>query len=198
MTQRKLEEGAASAGIPRFAQESGNAPVLVTAGACASPARSNDESPVSLTRSQLQAVVETCEFDRWMNLKVEALDDTTLTMRLPFRAEIVGTPKVDRLHGGVVASLIDAAGCYLLIGLLNKRVSTANLVVDFLRPAHGELIAVARLVKMGRRICNLTVEVTGADGKLAATGRLTVVPSNVVVGEEGQMIGSTVPRGPEQ
>lgn len=153
---------------------------------------------MSLTRSQLQAVIETCEFDRWMNLKVEALDDTTLTMRLPFRAEIVGTPKVDRLHGGVVASLIDAAGCYLLIALLNKRVSTINLVVDFLRPAHGELTAAARMVKMGRTVCNVTVDVTGADGKLAATGRLTVVPSNLVVGEEDKMIGSTASRDPEQ
>ncbi len=144
---------------------------------------------MSLTRDQLQAVVETCEFDRWMGLRVQSLDDATLTMLLPFRTEIVGTPKVNRLHGGVVAGLIDAAGCYLLIALLVQRVSTANLVVDYLRPAHGEMVAVARLVKMGRRICNVTVEVTGADGKLAATGRLAVVPSNVAVGDEDQMIG---------
>lgn len=142
---------------------------------------------MSLTRDQLQAVIGTCEFDRWMGLQVESLDDTTLTMRLPFRAEIVGTPKVNRLHGGVVASLIDAAGCYLLIALLVKRVSTVNLVVDFLRPAHGDMVAVARMVKMGRTICNVTVEVTGSDGKLAATGRLTIVPSNVTVGEEDQL-----------
>lgn len=151
---------------------------------------------MSLTRDQLQAVVETCEFDRWMGLKVQSLDEATLTMLLPFRTEIVGTPKVNRLHGGVVAGLIDAAGCYLLIALLTNRVSTANLVVDYLRPAHGEMVAVARLVKMGRRICNVTVEVTGADGKLAATGRLSVVPSDVALGEEEQMIGSAAPREP--
>ena len=151
---------------------------------------------MSMTCDQLQAVIETCEFDRWMGLQAVSLDDTTLTLRLPFRAEIVGTPKVDRLHGGVVASLIDAAGCYLVIALLVKRVSTVNLVVDFLRPAHGEMLAVARLVKLGRQICNVTVEVTGADGKLAATGRLTIVPSNVTVGEEEKFTGSTAPRGP--
>ncbi|MEY2892183.1 MAG: hypothetical protein RJA98_2091 [Pseudomonadota bacterium] len=142
---------------------------------------------MSLTREQLQTVIETCEFDRWMGLRAESLDDATLTVRLPFRAEIVGTPKVDRLHGGVIASLIDATGCYLVIALLVKRVSTVNLGVDFLRPAHGELVAVARVVKMGRQICNITVEVTGADGKLAATGRLTIVPSNVAVGQEDQL-----------
>jgi uncharacterized protein (TIGR00369 family) len=149
---------------------------------------------MSLTQEQLQAVIETCEFDRWMNLKVQSLDESTLTVKLPFRSEIVGTPKVNRLHGGVVASLIDAAGCYLLIALLVKRVSTVNLVVDYLRPAHGEMIAVARLVKLGGRICNVTVEVTGSDGKLAATGRVTVVPSNVTVGEEDQMSRAVAPQ----
>lgn len=143
---------------------------------------------MTLTRDQLQAVIETCEFDRWMGLKVESLGDTSLTLLLPFRAEIAGTPKVNRLHGGVVASLIDATGCYLLIALNVKRVSTVNLVVDYLRPAHGEMVAIARIVKMGRKICNLTVEVTGADGKLAATGRVTIMPSDVALGEEEQMI----------
>jgi uncharacterized protein (TIGR00369 family) len=158
----------------------------------------NERPLISLTRNQLQAVVETCEFDRWMGLKIQSLDEATLTMLLPFRAEIVGTPKVNRLHGGVVASLIDAAGCYLLIALLVKRVSTANLVIDYLRPACGEMVAIARLVKIGRRICNVMVEVTGADGKLAATGRLTVVPLDVALGEEEQMIGSAAPSEPEQ
>ena len=131
------------------------------------------------------------------NLRVRSLDGpesrgtgrANAELRLPFRAEIVGTPKVNRLHGGVLASLIDAAGCYLLIAVLGKRVSTANLVVDFLRPAHGEMLAVARLIKKGSRICNVTVDVTGPDGKLVATGRLTVVPSNVAVGEEDQLTG---------
>lgn len=153
---------------------------------------------MSLTRDQLQAVIETCQFDRWMGLKVDSLDDATLTVLLPFRSEIVGTPKVNRVHGGVIASLIDAAGCYLLIALLVKRVATVNLVVDYLRPAHGAMIAVARLVKIGSSICNITVEVTGADGKLAATGRLTVVSSNVAVGEEEQLIGSAALRGTER
>lgn len=151
---------------------------------------------MSLTQDQLQTVIETCEFDRWMGLTIESMDASMLAVKLPFRTEIVGTPTIEHLHGGVVASLIDATGCYLLIGLLNKRVSTASLVVDYLRPAHGNLVAVARLVKLGSRICNVTVEVTGEDGKLAATGRLTVVPLNVVVGEEGQSTASARVRGP--
>lgn len=137
-----------------------------------------------MTRDELQQVVATSEFDRWMGLRVEALDASSLRMRLPLRDEIVGTPGVRRLHGGVTASLIDATGSYLLISQLNKRVSTVNLAVDYLRPAQGELVATARIVKLGRKICNVAVTVTGEDGKEVAAGRLTVVPSSVTVGEE--------------
>ena len=153
---------------------------------------------MSLTQDQLQAVLETCEFDRWLGLSIQSLDESTLTVMLPFRTEIVGTPKIKHLHGGGVASLIDATGCYLLIALLNKRVSTASLVVDYLRPAHGDLVAVARLVKIGSRVCNVTVEVSAEDGKLSATGRLTVVPINMAADEEGHLAEPTGVRGPVQ
>lgn len=133
---------------------------------------------------QLQSVVESCQFDRWLGLTVMQVDEESATIRMPLRNEILGTPKVDRLHGGAVGALIDAAGCYVLISRLNKRVSTVNLVVDYLRPAHGDMQAYARIVKLGRRICVVAVEVTGADGKLAATGRLTIAPSDTTVGEE--------------
>lgn len=139
---------------------------------------------MEFSKDQLQLVIETCEFDRWLNLTVEDLSDDSLTVRMPVRPEILGTPKVDRLHGGAVGSLIDATGCYLVIAKLQKRVSTVNLVVDYLRPAHGDMVATAKIVKMGRRICVTHVDVKGADGKLAVTGRLTIVPSDIRLGEE--------------
>lgn len=137
-----------------------------------------------MTRDELQQVVATSAFDRWMDLRVESLDATTLRMRLPLRDEIIGIPTVRLLHGGVIASFIDAAGSYLLIAHLNKRLSTVNLVVDYLRPAQGELVATAQIVKLGRKICNVAVTVAGEDGKDVASGRLTIVPSAVTIGEE--------------
>jgi uncharacterized protein (TIGR00369 family) len=139
---------------------------------------------MALSLAELKQVMDACEFDRWLGLVAEHVDDESLVIRMPLRTEILGTPHVDRLHGGVVASLIDATACYLLIAHLNKRVSTVNLVVEYLRPSHGEMTARAHIVKLGRQICVVSVEVTGANGKLAATGRATIAPSSVTVGEE--------------
>ena len=58
---------------------------------------------MSLTHAQLQAVIETCEFDRWMGLKIKSLDESIQAVVLPLRTEFVGTPKIKHLHGGGVA-----------------------------------------------------------------------------------------------
>lgn len=139
---------------------------------------------MKLDKAGLQKTVGSGVFDTWLGLEVLSLDETSLEMRMPLRDEICGTVAIPRLHGGAVASMIDAAGCYLLIARLGTRVSTVNMVVDYLRPAHGTMTARAEIVKLGRRICVVAVAVTGADGKLAATGRLNVAPSEVRLGEE--------------
>ncbi|MBN9064631.1 MAG: hypothetical protein BGP06_21660 [Rhizobiales bacterium 65-9] len=140
-----------------------------------------------LSLQNLQAVIETCSFDKWMGLKAVELRDNSLSIRLPVRPEILGTPVIDRLHGGVVASLIDATACYLLIALYNKRVSTADMVIDYLRPAHGELVATSRLVKLGRTITVVSVDVHDAHGKHVSVGRLAISISQVSIGDEHQM-----------
>ncbi|MDO9526305.1 MAG: hypothetical protein Q7J57_12360, partial [Gemmobacter sp.] len=84
---------------------------------------------MTMTDAELQATVDTSQFDSWMGLKVVSLTPETLTMRMPLRTEMIGAPNLNRLHGGLVASLIDAVGCYLLIARLGTRVSTANMVV---------------------------------------------------------------------
>jgi uncharacterized protein (TIGR00369 family) len=147
---------------------------------------------MELTLAQVQSVINTCEFDRWLGLTAMELDETGLTVRMPVRREILGTPKIDRLHGGAVSTLIDAAGCYLLIALNNKRVSTVDMIVDYLRPAHGDMTARSRVVKLGRTICVVAVEVTGGNGKLVATGRLAIAPSNIPIGRE-EMFAARAP-----
>lgn len=139
---------------------------------------------MELTLAQVQSVIDMSQFDRWLGLTAIDLDENGLTIRMPVRREILGTPKIDRLHGGAVSTLIDATACYLLIALNNKRVSTVDMVIDYLRPAHGDMTARSRVVKLGRTICVVTVEVTGANGKLVATGRLAIAPSDIPIGEE--------------
>lgn len=76
-------------------------------------------------------------------------------------------------HGGAVASLIDmAASCALLTVLAPEEGrTTVDLAVHYLAPARGDLLAVATVRRRGGRTAVIDIEVSAADGTLAALGR---------------------------
>jgi uncharacterized protein (TIGR00369 family) len=76
------------------------------------------------------------------------------------------------VHGGAVASLIDTAAAFAVLTQLeiNERVTTTDLTIHYLRPANsGRLTATARIVRTGRRLIVLSVEVTNDQEILVAT-----------------------------
>jgi uncharacterized protein (TIGR00369 family) len=95
-------------------------------------------------------------------------------LTLPVRGELVGDPRRPALHGGVLSSLIDAAGGLAAWSALAdaESVSTVDLLVDYLEPAGlgAELRAEAKLVRKGNRVCHVRVAVS-QDGVVVAEGR---------------------------
>ena len=76
------------------------------------------------------------------------------------------------LHGGATATLIDTAMAFA-VGSLSGNVMnavTADLNVHYFRPIRaGEVRAVARILRAGKRLLTVSADVFDADGKLAAT-----------------------------
>jgi uncharacterized protein (TIGR00369 family) len=82
------------------------------------------------------------------------------------------------VHGGAVASLIDTAGMVAAWsgGEAPDRLrgSTVGLAVSFLAPADGEdLEAFAAVLRRGRSIVHVDVEVRSASGTTVAKGLVT-------------------------
>jgi uncharacterized protein (TIGR00369 family) len=81
-------------------------------------------------------------------------------------------PALAYAHGGVLASLIDLTGFYALIAQGTKVKATADLRVDYHRPAtSGPLVATGLIVKVGQQISVAETSVTGPNEKLLASGR---------------------------
>jgi uncharacterized protein (TIGR00369 family) len=76
------------------------------------------------------------------------------SMRLPWRAELVGDPEQQILHGGVITALLDTLGAATTIvrGLFQP--ATLDLRIDYLRPASAQmdLIAEAECYRTTRHI----------------------------------------------
>jgi uncharacterized protein (TIGR00369 family) len=75
-------------------------------------------------------------------------------------------------HGGAVASLIDTAAAFAVVTELEsgEHVTTTDLTIHYLRPiTSGRLTATARVVRGGRRLFVLSVQVTNDENVLMAT-----------------------------
>ena len=89
------------------------------------------------------------------------------------------TPQLEHakggIHGGVLATLIDAAAWCAAAVHYPSWISTVEFDVRLLEPVVGEdLVATGRTVRIGKRIAVAEAEVRTAAGRLVATGAATL------------------------
>ena len=129
-------------------------------------------SPSSLTAAEVEALILTRPYHRWLGLKVLSLADDAIEMRATWREEWIVNPERRTTHGGVLAALVDIGGDFALVRRIGRGVPTIDLHVDYHRPAFpGDLIVRGRVIKFGRQFSVCEAQVFDADDKLLASGR---------------------------
>jgi uncharacterized protein (TIGR00369 family) len=119
---------------------------------------------------------EAIPFNKHLGLKVLVVTPELVELLLPFRPEHIGDPVRYVLHGGTISMLIDTAGgAAAFMNIADgERVSTVDLVIDYLRPGPAaDIIARARVVRRGNRVVTANVEVVAASDRsvVIAQGR---------------------------
>jgi uncharacterized protein (TIGR00369 family) len=126
--------------------------------------------------ASLQAAIDEPPYQKFLGLRAESfdVDSGTVVLKLPFKNELCRSSERPEIHGGVTAALIDIAGDYALAISLGGGVPTIDLRVDYLRMAEStDLVATAKVVKQGRTLGVVNVEVTDDRNRLVAIGRGT-------------------------
>lgn len=79
------------------------------------------------------------------------------------------------VHGGVLAAMVDIAMLVAIFAEMREGevpAGTAELSITYLRQAHGdEIFADANVVKRGRQLSLVEVDITDSEGRLCARGR---------------------------
>ena len=122
-------------------------------------------------------------FNRVLGLKIDSLDPKTPRLRFDMRAELVGNPVRQILHGGVISATLDVVGglAIALASLAKKadetparqfpNIGTIDLRIDYLRPGRGKFfIASGRVVRLGGRVAVAHMELVNDTGDQIATG----------------------------
>ncbi|WP_145928440.1 PaaI family thioesterase [Pseudomonas sp. TCU-HL1] len=125
-----------------------------------------------MTAEQVQALIRGgVPMAEGIDLRIERIDDQGALARVPFQPRLVrpgGT-----LSGPTIMALADAAMYAVVLGRLGKveMAVTSNLNINFLsRPAPVDLLADARILKLGRRqaVCEVSLYSLGEEENLVA------------------------------
>ena len=132
-------------------------------------------------------------FNELLGFRVVSCDPKAPRARFDMRPELVGHDHYGRLHGGVIASVLDATAGFALVVALGdtfrdesaeqvmhrfRRIGTIDLRIDFLRPGIGRWFeAGAQVTRLGGRIGSAQMSLHADDGTLVATGATAYVIS---------------------
>lgn len=132
-------------------------------------------------------------FNELLGFKVSSLDPAAPSLSFAMRPELVGHYLHGRLHGGVIASVLDtAAGLAVTVAIAEKfngesaeqvahrfgRVGTIDLRTDYLHQGIGKTFtASGRITRLGGRIASAQMTLENETGLLIATGSASYVIS---------------------
>lgn len=132
-------------------------------------------------------------FNEHLGLRVVSLSPAPVTISFDMRPEYVGHFLYGRLHGGLIATVMDVtAGLAIMMGVADYHTAetaeqvmnrfanfaTIDMRVDYLRPGIGEhFIATAEVVRLGRRLGVSRSSLKNQAGTLIATGNASFMVS---------------------
>jgi len=116
-------------------------------------------------KNHLSQIIEIFEeqipANKMLGMKVINISVAKVEVLIPFRNDFVGDYRQGFWHGGILASIADAAGGLAGFTTLNSpedKINTIDMRIDYLTPAILEDVKVSvKLIKVGKRIINADV-----------------------------------------
>jgi uncharacterized protein (TIGR00369 family) len=131
-------------------------------------------SDTSIGIEKLQELITRGPFNRWLNFTVLKSGEDGVEIKAAWREEWVVNPDRGYTHGGILAAIIDTVADYAIAAKLGRPVPTIDVRVDFHKAAMpGDLLAKARVVRMGSQYSTAEAYLYDKDGALVASGRGT-------------------------
>jgi uncharacterized protein (TIGR00369 family) len=121
-------------------------------------------------RKRIQKAFGSVPFAHLIGIELGEFERGAATLHLTVRDPLRQNRGV--VHGGVTASLIDTAAAFAILTLLeaDQSTTTVDLTIHYLRPIlQGRISARARVLRLGRRLIPVAVDVLDETGNLVAT-----------------------------
>lgn len=95
-------------------------------------------------------------FHKLLGLQLTEAGEGFVRILIPYKKELVGDPRTNRIHGGVISTVMDAAGGAAGIMTLRDaadQIATVDIHIDYLFPGRPEDILVeGRIIRNGNSL----------------------------------------------
>lgn len=149
----------------------------------------SDEEKARILKERLQMGFNMIPFNQVIGLKVTEVSLSAIAAEFAMQPQLVGNMFKQILHGGVIATALDAVGGAMamsaayaaLKGIAKEerlarinKLATLDMRIDYLQPGRGQLFAVsASLLRVGKKVCVTRMELHNESGDLLAAGTAT-------------------------
>lgn len=156
------------------------------------PIRRTAEAQKAIEKA-ICASFEHMAFHAYLGFKVKKFCADEAQIEVAMRPELIGTAMHQRLHGGVIATILDAAGGFAIcnavvdkfcdesleqLGARFVRIGTVDMRVDFLRQGVGKkFVASGKVIRLGGRIATTQMTLANEAGEMIASGTASYVVS---------------------
>ena len=127
-----------------------------------------DGKPI-VDRIRKSPIVETLgfRFDEW--------GDGTCKATVPHDRRFDGV--YESFHGGLLMTAADSVACFAIMTRTgpDQALTTTDMNIRFLAPCLTDVTVVARVIKLGRTLCPVHVELFDAKGVLVAVAQVTYI-----------------------
>jgi len=100
------------------------------------------------------------------------LDEGQCAMRVPRQAMYDGV--FESFHGGILMTIADSAACFAVLTQtpVHQVMTTTDMNIRFLAPCLSDVFVKARVIKRGRVMCPVAVDLFDASGTLVAVAQV--------------------------
>ena len=111
----------------------------------------------------------------FLQMEVVSLSEGFCEVKVPRRLRYNGI--YESFHGGLLMTIADSTACFAIFTRTGPRMplTTTDMNIRFLAPCHSDVTAKAHLIKFGKTMCPVAVELFDEDHKMVAVAQVNYI-----------------------
>ena len=110
-----------------------------------------------------------------LDMRVDEFDQGLCKVTVPYEPKYDGV--FESWHGGLLITVADSTACFAIMTQTepDEVLTTTDMNIRFLAPCLSDVTAVAKVIKLGRTLCPVSVDLSDRNGILVAVAQVNYI-----------------------